>query len=113
MASIRMARARRFMKILRRRADGHPGSQIDLRGNNGNGSIKNGGSGWGFLQISHADQGSLGKWYVKQRSADGEGCAQSYFLHQEKRGHGPQFVEGENEGKYLAEFFAEALVVES
>ena len=63
--------------------------------------------------VCHADQGSLGKRQIEERGADGEGRAQANFLDQQEWSDRPQLVQSQDEGEHLAEFFAEALVVEA
>ena len=64
-------------------------------------------------KIRHSNQGALGKWEIQEGGANGEGRAQADLVDQKEWGDGPELVEGEDERENLAEFFAEALVVEA
>src|SRR3954466_6996389 len=63
--------------------------------------------------ISHAQQGSLGKWHVQQGSTGSKSCPKPNLLRKQERSCRPQFIKGENEEKDLLELIRKSLVIES
>src|SRR5271165_1931004 len=64
-------------------------------------------------EIRHSNQRSLGKREIQEGRADREGCAQADLVDQQEGGDRPELVEGKDKREYLAELFAEPLVIEA
>src|SRR5580698_5086377 len=65
------------------------------------------------FEIGHTYQRALREWYIEQRSAGRKCRPQADFLYEKKRGDGPEFIEREDEGEHLPEFFAQAPVIKA